>query len=345
MTRSARRRWSRDLESLVDGLAAGPSGPIAVHTFDAPAGDKWADDVIPGKVALLDRSNGETLWSSPCEVGYGRGFGAGFATSGDVVVLGPSQSGHAIVRMAAHNGELLGVERVPEFDEALVDAELSICVCANQILAFDTNDMAPRWSHKPKDIRFHGALRSADRVLVVQSRKGSRDQGIVSLDARTGRVVAEILEPRPGAFYGAAAGDGLLVVPVADVERDLPAEQVRELALARLVATQDDDDLEDEDDDGGGRRPGLVAYRADAPGRPVWCRALPRSEDETVLAVDSGKVYAVRGTTALVHDLATGRELGSAIVPGLDEAIAWLPRNGAFIVAEENRISVFEMPD
>lgn len=343
MTRSARRRWSRDLESLVDGLAAGPTGPIAVHTFDAPAGDKWADDVIPGKVALLDRSSGETLWNSPCEVGYGRGFGAGFASSGDVVVLGPSQSGHAIVRMAAHNGELLGVERVPEFDEALVDAELSICVCPNQILALDTNDMTPRWSHRPKDTRFHGALRCADRVLVVQSRKGSRDQGIVSLDARTGRVESEIFEPRPGTFHGASAGEGLLVVPVADVERDLPAEQVRELALARLVATQDDDDLDDED--GGGRRPGLVAHRADAPGRPVWCRALSRSEDETVVAVDSGKVYAVRGTTVAVHDLATGRELGVAVVPGLDEAIAWLPRNGAFIVAEENRISVFEMPD
>jgi hypothetical protein len=342
MTRSARRRWSREIESLVDGVAAGATGPIAIHTYEAPAGGKWVDDVIPGKVALLDRQSGEVLWSSPCEVGYGRGFGAGFAANGDVVVLGPSHSGHAIVRMDQRNGELLGVENVPEFDEAFVDAELSICVCPTQILALDTNDMTARWSFRLRDARFHGALRSADRVLVVFSRKGSRDQGLVSIDARTGRAVATLFEPRPGSFYGAAGGEGLVVLPVADVERDLPAEQVRELALARLVASQDDDD---DLDDGDGAAAGLVAYRADDATRPAWCRALARSEDEAVLAVDSGKVYVARGATVSVHDLATGRELGQVVVPGLDESIAWLPRNGAFVVAEENRLSVFELPD
>ncbi|QDU83786.1 hypothetical protein Pla163_08870 [Planctomycetes bacterium Pla163] len=345
MTRSARRRWSREIESLVDGVAVAGKGPVAVHAYDFPAGGKWVDDVIPGKVGSFDRQTGEPLWHSPCEVGYGRGFGAGFTTSGDLVVLGPTQSGHAMVRMSAATGELLGIEHVPEFDEALVDADFCLCVCPGQLLALDTEELSPAWSFKMMGARFHAAVRAGDVYLAAFSRKGSRDQGLVAVDVAKGKARATLFEPRPGTFYGIAAGEGRFVLPVESLEASLPMELARELVLARLTETQDDDDLSSLDglDSTGG--PGLVCYSVDAPGKPAWFRQLPASEDEATLRVDSGKVYVGRGTSLAVLDLTTGRELGEAIVPGLDEAIAWDVRSGAFMVAEENRVSVFELPD
>jgi len=345
MTRSARRRFSREIESLVDGVALGESGPLAIHAYDFPAGGKWADDVIPGKVGAFDRQTGEPAWLSPCEVGYGRGFGAGFAASGDLVVVGPTQSGHAMVRMSGVNGELLGVEHVPEFDEALVDPDLTVCVCPGQVLALDTNDMSPVWSFKLAGARFHTAVRAGSVYLVAFSKKPSRDQGLAAIDAATGRAVATLFEPRPGTFYGIAAADERFVLPVDSLEASLPMEMARELALARLTETQDDDLAGLDDDLGGEPGPGLVCYAVDDASRPAWFRELPAGEEEPTLRIDSGKLYAARGTALTVFDLVTGRELGQAIVPGLDEAIAWDVRSGAFLVAEENRISVFELPD
>ena len=55
MTKTARRRWSREFTSEVDGIAIGSGGPVLVHLYDQPAGDKWIDDAIPGKLALLDQ--------------------------------------------------------------------------------------------------------------------------------------------------------------------------------------------------------------------------------------------------------------------------------------------------
>ena len=51
MTRTARRRWTRELANEVDGLAVGESGPVLVHGYEPPAGGKWVDDVIPGRRA------------------------------------------------------------------------------------------------------------------------------------------------------------------------------------------------------------------------------------------------------------------------------------------------------
>ena len=99
MTRTARRRWSREFPGEIDGIALGESGPVFLHGYDAPAGGKWIDSVIPGKLAAHDRGSGEVLWVSPCEVGYGRGFGCGLGEEDDVVILGPSNQSHRIARM------------------------------------------------------------------------------------------------------------------------------------------------------------------------------------------------------------------------------------------------------
>ncbi len=97
MTSTARRRWSRELDNEIDGIAFAADGPVLLHGYDPPAGGKWLDDVIPGKLGALDRNTGELLWMAPCEVGYGRGFGAGVGARGQVLVLGPSANGHRMV--------------------------------------------------------------------------------------------------------------------------------------------------------------------------------------------------------------------------------------------------------
>jgi len=40
----------------------------------------------------------------------------------------------------------------------------------------------------------------------------------------------------------------------------------------------------------------------------------------------------------------TGRKLGDWAIPGLDERVAWQVANGAGLLAEESRVSLFELP-
>ncbi len=54
MTDTAKRRWSRELESEVDGIEFGINGPVLLHGYAPPAGGKWIDDVIPGKLGAFD---------------------------------------------------------------------------------------------------------------------------------------------------------------------------------------------------------------------------------------------------------------------------------------------------
>src|SRR6185436_14686746 len=118
-----------------------------MHGYDPPAGGMWIDDVIPGKLAALDRNNGEVIWVSPCEVGYGRGFGAGLGSEEDALVLGPGSQGHLIVRMALANGELIGANEIEAFDEALVFGDLCFCVTPRRIFALKSSAMAEAWEY------------------------------------------------------------------------------------------------------------------------------------------------------------------------------------------------------
>ena len=147
MTRTAKRRFARELQSIVDGIAVGPTGPVFVHMYDPPAGDVWMDDVIPGKLAALDRNTGEIAWMSPCEVGYGRGFGAGLGAEQDVVVLGPGSRGHLMVRMALADGKLLAAGEIEAFDEAHVFKDVALTVTPRQILAYDSRTAKENWQY------------------------------------------------------------------------------------------------------------------------------------------------------------------------------------------------------
>ena len=45
-----------------------------------------------------------------------------------------------------------------------------------------------------------------------------------------------------------------------------------------------------------------------------------------------------------VRDALTGRTLGDWAIPGLDERVDWRVSQGAGLLAEETRVSVFELP-
>jgi len=315
-----------------------------LHGYDPPAGGKWTDSVIPGKVGAFDRQTGEILWSSPCEVGYGRGFGAGLGEQGELVVLGPSGNGHRMARMAIDSGETLGVQAVPEFDSALVDPDLCICVSAKRVTGLLTTPMAECWTYHREGQRYHLAARVGERVFVVFSHKDKRQQGVLVLDAQTGRYAGELLEPSQPVVHAIEAAEGQLALLVDDLEALLPAELAREMALERLLA-EDPDNPEAPPEEGSG---GLVMLdpRATPGSVPRWYQRLSADAGgEASIALDSGKLYMARGALLEVKDGLTGRGLGELAVPGLDESVAWGVRQGAFLVAEETRASVFEIPD
>ena len=62
------------------------------------------------------------------------------------------------------------------------------------------------------------------------------------------------------------------------------------------------------------------------------------------ISLDSGKLYATRGAMLEIWDGLSGRVLGELTIPGLDERIAWKVSEGAALLAEETRASVFELP-
>jgi hypothetical protein len=60
--------------------------------------------------------------------------------------------------------------------------------------------------------------------------------------------------------------------------------------------------------------------------------------------MDNEKLYLERGTHLQAIDGLSGRALGEWAVPGLDERLDWRVVDGAGLLAEETRLSVFELP-
>ena len=340
MTRTAKRRFTREIQSVVDGIAFGPSGPVLLHVYDPPAGGMWIDDVIPGKLAALDRNSGEISWVSPCEVGYGRGFGAGFGNEGDAIVLGPSSRGHLIVRMALASGELIGASPIDAFDEALVFGDLCYCVTPRRIIALSSSAMTEAWEYSRSGERYHHVARSDSRLFVVFTHSSTGKQGVLCLDAESGEFMSEVLSPRQPVIHGIAVnGDGLVLLT-----RDLGT------ALPREVVTQFLVELARRPDRATGDTLSLLALALNStPGdAPLWyeivsTQPLDEIPDVNVTA-DSGKLYLVKGALLEVRDTLTGRMLGDWAVPGLDESVAWQVCAGAGLLAEESRVSLFELP-
>lgn len=340
MTTTARRRWTKELEGEVDGIAFGGSGPVLLHGYDPPAGGMWVDSVIPGKLGALDRASGEIQWLSPCEVGYGRGFSAGFGTQGDVIVLGPSNKGHRAVRMSLETGELLALEKIRPFDEALVFGDVSVCVTAGRISGLMTSTLHEIWEYSKSGERYHTACRAGNRLFVVYTNTKTKKQGVLSLKADTGKPAGQVLPAVLPSIFGIASTDEEVVVLTQDVQSALPQEVVVQFMV----------DLAQKSEDAAMDTMTLLALPANARKEevPLWYEILrtdPLDEFvEVAVAADSGKLYLVDGALLEVRDMLTGRRLGGWAIPGLDERVDWKVSDGACLLAEENKISIFELP-
>ncbi len=340
MTKSARRRWTRELSSEIDGIALDGAGPILIHGYEEPAGGRWVDTAIPGKLSALDRNSGEVLWSSPCEVGYGRGFGAGFGREDDAIVLGPSGNGHRAVRMSLKNGELLAVKEIPAFDASVVSSDLAICASPRRIFALDASSLNERWRHTGTGERYHNVVRTKDRVFVVFSSDATKKQGLLVLDAQDGQSHGALLMPRQKVIHDIAADESALVVLLSDVAQALPREEQEKRARSLASHPQP-----------RGEVPlALVALAPDSAegAPPLWWEELHGEDAEDIpevaLSAADGRLYLIRGALLSVRDLLSGRELAQFAVPGLDERVAFQVAQGAGLLAEETRASTFELP-
>lgn len=331
MTRTARRRWSREFSGEIDGIVLGESGPVCIHGYDPPVAGKWIDNVIPGKLVAYDRSSGDEIWTSPCEVGYGRGFGSGLGHEDDVVLLGPSPKGHRIARMTLASGELIGASEIRPFDQGIVYGDMSVTVTPDRVCGIMTSAMLEVWSHVRDGERYHivgRASNDGEHVFVVYTDSNRKRQGVLRLDIESGDFVDTFLPPDYPVIHEMVASQGIVVLLVGD------------RAPSRFREASGPGNLR------------LEAFRADSPigdgAQPLWREAV---QDDSIdempdlsISMDSGKLYLASGALLEVRDGLSGRALGDLTLPGLDERIAWHVSQGAGLLAEETRASVFELP-
>jgi len=340
MTSTAKRRWSRELETQVDGIAFDATGPVLLHGYDPPAGGKWIDDVIPGKLGAFDRHTGERLWIAPCEVGYGRGFGAGIGQQGQVIVLGPSQGGHRMVRMAVADGELLEAADIEPFDDAVVRPDVVVCLNARSVWGLDTLTLQESWRYSRHGERFHSLTSHGNHMFAVMSNTDTGKYGVIRLSADTGAFEGYLLEPVMPLIRDIGATGGAVGIVTCELEFLLDSEHRMDFML-QLAAHPDE---------GPRDTLSLVALRADGTSgeAPLWYRILETKPVDDLpdvsITADSGKLYIERRAHLEAVDLISGRTLGNWTVPGLDEKIAWMVIDGAGLLAEETRVSIFELP-
>lgn len=338
MTRTARRRWSRELQFEVDGIAVASSGPVLVHVYDPPAGERWIDAAIPGKLGALDRNSGEILWLAPCEVGYGRGFGAGFGAQDDVIVAGPAANGHRVVRMTLASGELLDGRNIPAFDEAIVFSDLIVTASKRKVIAIDARTLAERWSYSREGERYHNIAREGSRVFVVVSHESRKKQGLLALDVKSGAFEGMLIPAEQSVIHDLAVDGGALTVLLDNLTAALP----REALIEYLRSSDADSEL--------GPGLALLALRPMGSGgeAPLWYESLAGEEDgefpEVAVHADAGRLYVVKGALLEARDALSGRLLDEWTVPGMDERVAWSVAQGACLLAEETRVSIFELP-
>lgn len=322
MTTTAKRRWGSDFRGEIDGISFSEKGPVFIHGYDPPAGGKWMDDVIPGKLGAFDRATGDTIWISPCEVGYGRGYGAGIGAEDDIVLLGPSSQGHRIARMKMSTGELIGASEIEPFDQAVVRGDMSLTVTPGRIAGIMTTMMFEAWSFSRDGERYHLVGRDGDTALVAYTNTNSTKQGVLMLEVESGEFQGTLLDPQFAVIHDICVGDGTLTVLSG-------TGSSRNRANAETLTLS-------------------VFARRGREVHPLWSERVENDSSDGLpdvsIVVDSGKLYVARNADLIVRDVLSGRSLGELTIPGLDERIAWAVADGAGLLAEEDRMSIFELP-
>jgi len=241
---------------------------------------------------------------------------------------------------------------LPEFDEALVDGKHVLIVALTSLTRLDSASLEAKWALQAKDDRFHSSATDGKTLFIAVSTKRNRSQGLRAYTVARGGKAGDILAQGQSTILGLGAEDGMVTVLVEDLASALPEDLSRDYQLAKLMA-EDSDDFGGGSLGGEGGSAGVVAFAWDAGEKrseAKWFLDLSASglEDdpgEASIRVDSGKLYVARGAMISVYDLLSGRPLGEAAVPGLDDFVAWDVADGALLVAEETRLSVYELPD
>ncbi|MEX1023689.1 MAG: hypothetical protein WD226_01310 [Planctomycetota bacterium] len=322
MTTTAKRRWSSDFQGEIDGISFTREGPVFVHGYDPPAGGKWMDDVIPGKLGAFDRGTGQKLWLSPCEVGYGRGYGAGLGEENDIVILGPSSQGHRIARMKVETGELIGLSEIESFDQAVVRGDMCLTVTPGRVAGILTTPMFEAWSFSRDGERYHLVGRDDDVALVAATNTALDKQGVLMLEVESGDFAGVFLEADYTVIHEMCVSNGTITLLTG-------TGSSRNRGHAEVLTLS-------------------VFARRGREAAPLWSERVPNDSSDGLpdvsILVDSGKLYVADGAALTVRDVLSGRELGELTVPGLDERIAWQVSDGAGFLAEEDRMAIFELP-
>jgi hypothetical protein len=245
--------------------------------------------------------------------------------------------------MSLANGELLQVAEIPAFDQAIVTPDLCVLVSARSVFAIDSRTLQHRWTHGNKGERYHriGRVNGArgDFVYVVTSfNKNDKKQGLVALDAASGKQKELLVQPTQKVIHDLAVDARGVAMLVSDLYSALPRD-----ALLKHMAEHPDDDMQSPP-------LGILALSPETPpaSAHLWHEALEAPNDEELpevsISTDSGRLYVIRGALLEARDLLTGRKLDQWAVPGLDERVAWRVSQGAGLLAEETRVSIFELP-
>ena len=241
--------------------------------------------------------------------------------------------------MSLSTGELEGVSNIPAFDDAVIGPDLCLCSTAGQLFAVDSETLEVVWEVGASEgRRFHHVRRAGDRALAVFSEVETGGHGVLSHDVSEGSDELMLVAPVQPTIHDLAVTGDVVVLTTSHLDSLLPPDSAAELAMEMEEQGGEEDKLS------------IVALRYDAdPGdAPLWYRILASDEEdvpeEVALHADSGKVYLERGSYLEAMDALTGRQLGDWIVPGLDEMVAWGVADGAGLLAEESRVSLFELP-
>ena len=223
------------------------------------------------------------------------------------------------------------------------DADLAVCVSARRVFAVDTETLQEVWEYSSEGERYHYIGRAGERVLVVFSSKKTGKQGLLALDVHQGEPAGVLLPACLPRVHGLAVDREEAVVLTADLAAALPPEVASQVLIE--LAGREEEDGEPLSD-----TLSLLGLASTHEGgdAPLWFQILSTESVEEVpevsITADSGKLYVVRGALLEVHDTLTGRRLGDWTVPGLDEQVAFRVSEGAGLLAEEHRVSVFELP-
>jgi hypothetical protein len=257
-------------------------------------------------------------------VGYGRGFGCGLGEEDDVVILGPSNQNHRIARMSLVSGELIGASEIGAFDQALVFGDVCLTVTPQRVTGILTSAMLEVWSHSRDGERYHLAGRVGPHAYVVFTDTSRKRQGVLRLEIETGEQVDTFIDPELPVIHDLVCGEDLAVVLSGNRVPRRPGQP------------------------GGPEELRLEAFRTrESSAFSLWREVLAEESDELPdvnVALDSGKLYLARGAMLEVRDGLSGRMLGELTLPGLDDRVAWKVSQGAGLLAEETRASVFELP-